>query len=325
MDGVVSDEAGRSINGTGSRTTGVTPCLKKLGVAVKVDGGHEPKRRRISQERPPECSAINPRRVRGGPQLADIPRTRRRNPKPEAKQQKQGRARASNAAKGKATAKGKAKPTQVVPAAAPRTRGSVQLGGQQCRKGTSLHILEEMLQAARSHKVTAANPLERAKEYANFLSALPSSLALGDYTSKHLTRKHLLQHIGAGGSGQSDTPGAGLGNITMPCLLEIFPDVGQHLAEVDSKLTPARLARVLGCATPYLTMWPCLLSEALQHRPQNAQLLWGKSIAEIEGALRKYRAQWGFNPSPRVLLGEMAPNPNKIEERGDALDASQGK
>lgn len=314
MNGVVADEAGRSINGTGSRSTGATPCLKRLGVAVKVDGGQLPKRRRIGQKRPPESSANN---SSCGSQPADIPRTRRRNLKPDAKPQKQRPARKATA---NIATKCKAKPKKVAPAAAPRKKGSVQLGLHQWKKGKSVCILQKMLQAARSHKVTAADPLVRATEYANFLSSLPSGLGLGDYTCKHILRKHLLQHIGtegatkAGQSREVDTPRAGLAQITMSRLLQIFPDVGQHLSDVDSGLPPAKLAKVLGCPTVYLTMWPCLLNEALQHRPQNAELLWGKSVAEIGGALRRYRAQWGINPSPRVLLSEVAKMSRKTSD-----------
>ena len=112
----------------------------------------------------------------------------------------------------------------------------------------------------------------------------------------------------------------GLGNISMSRLLEIFPDVGSHLDEVDSALTPVKLAKVLGCATVFLTMWPCLLHEALHHRPQSAKLSWGTSVAEIRSALCSYRHRWGVNPSPRVLFAELENCANKSNPK-DAENA----
>ena len=315
MNGVVPDEAGRSINMSGSRTTGVTPCLKRLGVAVKLAEEQQPKRKRYNLKSPPECTARS-----SCDELAPAadPRPRSRNPRREAK------GKTSSAAKGKATL------NTVLRAAKFGLKGSVRLGGQQCKKGKRLHILEQILKAAAAHKVTASDPLERATEYANFLSALPSSLALGDYTSKHLIRKHLLQFIAVEARGKTGPNegeqmkampvAGGLGNISMARLLEIFPDVGSHLTEVESALTPVKLAKVLGCATVYLTMWPCLLHEALHHRPQSAKLLWGTSVAEIRSALCSYRHRWGFNPSPRVLLAELENCANKSNPK-DAENA----
>jgi hypothetical protein len=56
------------------------------------------------------------------------------------------------------------------------------------------------------------------------------------------------------------------------------------------------------------------MNEALQHKPGNVKLFWGASIAEIKGALRKYHERWGTNPSPRVLLSEMARLSNERAE-----------
>ena len=321
MDGISADEVGRSINGTGSRATGATICLKRLGVAVKVAEEQQPKRRRTDQKCSPEKKANNDGKGLSGSQPADTPRAGRRKSKPQATPQKQGRTRgvkASNRAKGKLQAKRK----ESAPAAAPRRERHVQLGQQAYKEGTDLYVLEQVLQAARAHGRgirAAADPLERSAAYANFLSALPSSLCLGDYTSKFLIRKHLLQHIAAGGGepktgagGRSPaTPfsGPGLGNISMAQLLEIFPDVGKHLSGLHSGLTPNRLAKQIGCPVEYLTMWPCLMHEALQHRPENVELLWSKATGEIQGIINRYRKQWGFAPSPRVLFAELANRP----------------
>ena len=119
MSGVVPDEAGRSINMSGSRTTGVTPCLKRLGVAVKLAEEQQPKRQRYTLKRPPECTA---RSSRDELAPAADPRPRSRNPRREAK------GKTSSAAKGTATrsaAKGKATLNTVLRAAKFGLKGEV--------------------------------------------------------------------------------------------------------------------------------------------------------------------------------------------------------
>ena len=254
MNGVTADEIGRSINGTGSRHTGVTPCLKRLGVAVCDDEEQLPKRRRICEKgQSPEIAENNNRKNKADLLPADAPRTQRRSLQQMAKPQKQ----RQTTAKGSAAAKCK----KFVPAASLR-RGNepVQLGGQICRKGENLSILKQMLQAAGAHKdkVNAVDPLVRAEQYANFLSALPSSLGLGgDYTGKHLLRKHLLHHIATAGGAKNGrsravdvshtpvSPGE-LGDISTYQLLDMFPDVGKHISDLELTMTPPKLSKILG-------------------------------------------------------------------------------
>ena len=61
------------------------------------------------------------------------------------------------------------------------------------------------------------------------------------------------------------------------------------------------------------------MSEALR-RPENAELLWSKSIGEIQAVICRYREEWGFAPSPRVLFAELANRPIDEDETGNSQE-----
>ena len=362
MDGLGVQEVGRSINGSGSRSTGVTICLTRLGAAVRIDGARargasssptqpleakaagasrstatpaaRPRRRnakgsdaaaaakpaaepRSNQAKGAPIPAASPaaeprkRKTKGIPTPATTPAVQPRKAKakghdaPASRPAVQPRKRKAEGKEGTATkAKAKTKSTtkqKHVPESALNGK-VVLLGAQSCSFGQDDTVLRQIIDVARRSQVNEQDAASRAQQYMQFLSALPACLALGEYTKKHLCRKHLIQHY-------VSEPRSFKG-ISLHNLLDILPDVGNHLADLPSpSMTASRWAGMLSCQVMHLSMWPCLLSEALARVPHAADILWGVSRQVLARVLQRYREEHGFNPSPKVLLAEVAKSP----------------
>ena len=173
----------------------------------------------------------------------------------------------------------------------------MQLGSRGCHYGQDLKVLRAVLEVARRSKVNQTNPTTRASQYMSFLDALPHSLVLGDYTKKHICRKHMIQYF-------MSRP-QGLKNLKLHELLEITPDVGSHSDGTMPSSPATKLALTLYCETMQLSMWPCLVNEGLKRAPHAAEIVWGLSKQVLARVLREYREQHGFSPSPRVLFTEL--------------------
>ena len=340
MDGLGVDEVGRSINGTGSRNTGATVCLIRLGAATPV-GKASPQRKARPNKNLPLLQQVareenpkTPSASRSHGTLSDNddaastpagkPRKRKLGKQPATPQPARCMASASRSVCATSN-KGEAPPpggkqtgkreAEAEPAAQPRkkthplkrtakhaakSRVEATSKARGCHYGQDLKVLRAVLEVARRSKISQTNPTTRASQYMSFLDALPHSLVLGDYTKKHICRKHMIQYF-------MSRP-EGLKNLKLHELLEITPDVGNHLGTVPS--SPAtKLALTLYCETMQLSMWPCLVNEGLKRAPHAAEIVWGLSKQVLARVLRECREQHGFSPSPRVLFTELERTP----------------
>jgi len=295
VDGLGVEEMGRSINGSSSRSTGVTVCLIRLGVAVRVKLTKQPRKRRPKDggaARAQPAWQPEKKKPKGDHATEKTPAAKPRRMRTKS-QGFQGFAPTDTKQSGLDK-----NSTHSLDSA----EKLATIGGQTCSFGQGVTVLKQIMEVAQRSKVNAPDAVTRARQYMDFLTALPTCLGLGEYTKKHLCRKHLIQHY-------ASEPRS-IQNLSLVDLLDILPDVGNHLAELRSPAWAAsKWASMLHCEVLHLTMWPCLLNEALARVPCAPEIIWCTTKDTFSRVLQHYRERHGFNPSPRVLLLEVSKTP----------------
>ena len=155
----------------------------------------------------------------------------------------------------------------------------------------------------------------RLDAYEAFLDELPSGFGSGPNAAMvrpHLCRKHIMLR-------SANFPDEfEVERTSWATIRRLSPDVNQHLEGVEKTWRePRRLAQALSTPTGQLSMWLCLLHEALSV-PGAADIM--EDFELLRKTLQSYKDTWKSNPSPRVLVRIALGNLSLHE-----LNSSQGE